>query len=70
MTIGFIHSVLRSGSIGRPRLEITLQQIAYLLNPYFSCPTLSDILGVSLSTVRRRMTEYGLSISALYKLIR
>ena len=29
-------------------------------------PTLSDFLGVSLSTVRRHMNEYGLSISALY----
>ena len=63
---GFTPSVLGSGSRGRPKLEITQQQLEYLLNLGFSCPRLSDILGVSLSTVRRRMNECGLSISALY----
>ena len=65
MAGGFTPSVLRSGSRGSPKLEIT-QQLEYLLNLGFSCPTLSNILGVGLNTVLRRMNEYGLSIPALY----
>ncbi len=60
----FTPSVLRSGSRGRPKFEITQQQLEYLLN--FSCREVSDNLGVSLRTIRRRMTEYGLSVSSLY----
>ncbi len=62
----FTFSVLRSGSRGRPKFEITQQQLEYLLNLGFSCREVSDNLGVSLRTIRRRMTEDGLSVSSLY----
>ena len=51
---------------GRPRLEIKQQQLEYLLQLGFSCPKIAGVLGVSLSTIRRRMSEFGLSITSLY----
>ena len=49
---------------GRPRLDIRREQLEYLL--HFTCPKIAEIIGVSLSTVRRRMTDYGLCVRALY----
>ena len=51
---------------GRPKLAINKEQLEYLLNLGFSCPRIAAVIGVSLSTVRRRMTEYGMSVTALY----
>ena len=51
---------------GRPRLEIKQQQLEYLLQLGFSCPKIAGVLGVSLSTIRRRMSEFGLSVTSLY----
>ena len=56
-------------SRGRPRLEIPINQLQYLLELGFSCPQIASVLGVSLSTVRRRMDEGNLSISSLYSTI-
>ena len=56
-------------SRGRPRLEIPFNQLQYLLELGFSCPQIASVLGVSLSTVRRRMDEGNLSISSLYSTI-
>ena len=54
---------------GRPRLDISEQQLLHLLTLKFGCPTIAVLLGVSLRTVRRRMSEYGLSVTALYSQI-
>ena len=51
---------------GRPKFDISQEQLQHLLQLHFSCPKIPYLLGVSLSTVRRRMKEYGLSVSALY----
>ena len=51
---------------GRPRLDVRKEQLEYLLDMGFSGPQIATTIGVSLSTVRRRMAEYGLSVSALY----
>ena len=55
--------------VGRPKLNITHEQLEHLLAVGFSGPNVTDVLGVSLSTVRRRMSEYGLSVRALYSVI-
>ena len=55
----------REGS-GRPRFCIPRHQLAYLLEKRFTVPQISHMLQVSIRTVRRRMTEYGLSVRALY----
>lgn len=59
----------RSRGRGRPKLEIRRDQLEYLLNIGFSCPKIAAIIGVSLSTIRRRMTEYDLSVTGLYSTI-
>jgi hypothetical protein len=51
---------------GRPRIMISEEQLEYLLGIGFSCPKIAEILGISLSTVRRRMSECGLSVASLY----
>ena len=51
---------------GRPKLNITCEQLEYLLSMNFMNFTCSDMIGVSLRTVRRRMSDYGLSVKSLY----
>ena len=58
--------LIATGSSGRPRLDVRKEQLEYLLDMGFTGPQIATTIGVSLSTVRRRMTEYGLSIKALY----
>ena len=57
---GYVPQVSSGNIRGRPRLNVTKEQIEYLLHLGFSCPKLADVIGVSLSTIRRRMEEYGL----------
>ena len=51
---------------GRPLFNIPRNQLAFLLEKHFTVPHIAAILGVSVRTVRRRMTEYDLSVHALY----
>ena len=51
---------------GRPRYNISQQQLEHLLNLNFDCPTIASMFGVSLRTIRRRMTEYHLSVKSRY----
>ena len=51
---------------GRPKIINTSQQLIQLLSLGFTCPAIAEMTGVSLSTIRRRMSEYGLSVVALY----
>lgn len=57
---------IRDGQIGRPKFCISCDQLSMLLEHQFSVPQISELLGVSVSTVRRRMAEYNLSVSATY----
>lgn len=66
---GYVPVVFHENSRGRPRLEVKQEQLEYLLHLGFKCPKIAEVLGVSLSTVRRRMSEFGLSVSALYSQI-
>ena len=54
------------GCVGQPRFDIPQQQLATLVESGFTGPQMANIIGVSLSTVRRRMAQFGLSISAEY----
>ena len=62
---GYAPTVFHENVRGRPRLEITQEQLEHLLHLGFKCPKIADVLGVSLSTVRRRMSEFGLSVTTL-----
>ena len=57
---------MHDGQIGRPKFCISCEQLSMLLEHQFSVPQISELLGVSVSTVRRRMAEYNLSITATY----
>lgn len=45
---------------------MTATQLQYLLEVGFTCPQIASVLGVSLSTVRRRMDDYNLTVSSQY----
>ena len=58
-----------SGCIGRPRYDIPRSQLEYLLQNRFTVPQISSLLNVSVTTVRRRMEEYDLSVRNFYAII-
>ena len=64
--IGYTPSTVSGNCTGRPKLDIKREQLEYLLNMGFKCPKIAEVMGVSLSTIRRRMSEFGLSVTALY----
>jgi len=65
---GYTPQLLMENRRGRPRLDIKQEQLEYLLCLEFNCPKIAEVLGVSLSTIRR-MSEFGLSVTALYSSI-
>ena len=52
--------------LGRPRIPIGCDTLESLIESNFTTPQIAYMLGVSLSTVRRRMDLYGLSVQAMY----
>ena len=63
---GYVTSVLQEKRRGHPRLDVGQGLLKYLLHLEFSCLQIADVLGVSLSTIRRRMNEFGFSVTTLY----
>ena len=59
-------NLIANGKQGQPYHDVHKEQIEYLLQGQFSCPEIAMIVGASLSTIRRRMTFYGLSVRSLY----
>ena len=59
-------NAIYTGRVGRPRFDVPQYQLAALLESGFTGPQISNIVGVSLSTIRRRMVQFGLSITAQY----
>ena len=50
-----------SGGPGRPRMEISREQLEYLVENDIPIPDIAQVLGVSVSTVKRRLREFGIS---------
>ena len=48
---------------------ISPNQLSFLIENGFSVPQMADMIGVSVRTVQRRMSEFGLSIRAQYSAI-
>ena len=48
--------------VGRPKFSISIgrERLTMLVEHRFSVPQIAEMFGVSVSTIRRRMTEYGL----------
>ena len=70
-SIGCVTSTVPSSNehsihVGRPKFNITREQIQHLLELHFSCPKIACLFGVSLRTIIRRMAEYELSVSNFY----
>ena len=53
---------------GRPLVPFLTphNQLAFLLEKRFTLPQIAGILGVSVRTIKRRMSKYGLSVHSLY----
>ena len=62
-------SLLYDGSVGRPRYDIPVSTLELLIESRFTVTSIAGVLHVSIRTVRRRMSEYGLSIRATYSSI-
>ena len=60
---------LLDGSVGRPRYNISYHLLETLIALYLSVPQIAQIVGVSVSTIRRRMNDYNLSIRSTYSTI-
>ena len=58
----FTMNVVHSGRAGRPYFDISQELLNYFLNYQFSVPDIARALGVSPSTIFRRMNKYGLAI--------
>ena len=50
------------GCVGRPRLEITAEQLEYLFGYDLTFRDVAEALGVSESTVKRRARKHGISV--------
>ena len=61
--------MLRSGHAGRPKFDIPREQMSALVESGFTGPQIADLLQVSLSTIRRRMAQYGLYVSSVYAIL-
>ncbi len=46
---------VRSGGVGRPRRDISVDQLNFLLSLNFTARQVGDILGVSYSTINNRL---------------
>ena len=52
-----------SGSVGRPKFNIPPEQLEYMVGYNISAPDIARA-GVSKSTIKRRLQEYGISIKS------
>ena len=53
-------SVVRSGLRGRPRFNVTVDQLAYLISLSFSWVQIAQMLGISRMTLYRRRVEFNM----------
>ena len=66
---GYHPSISFTGTRGRPKVQITEDMLSYFFSHGFSASTTAMLLHVSLSTIRRRMNEYGVRIRDAYSSI-
>ena len=59
-------NVPKEGGFGRPKVNIGKEQLNYLLSLSFPATEIARLFGVSGRTIYRRMSEFGLSVSAQY----
>ena len=57
------------GDRGRPRYLIPREQLEFLLERCFSVVNIASLLGVSVRTIERRLSEFGLSVRSTYSCV-
>ena len=57
------------GDRGRPRYLIPREQLEFLLERYFSLVDIASLLGVSIRTIEKRLSEFGLSVRSTYSCV-
>ena len=65
-TLDYVPPVSENGCIGRPKFSSPREQLEVLIENHFTVPQMASMLGVSVSTVRRRMSEFNLTIRSYY----
>ena len=63
---GYRAGKIYSGYRGRPSFDISKERLELFLDYNFSIRKISEMLGASISTINRRLSIYGLSISQTY----
>ena len=63
------HAFTGHGLVGRPSFAVYPEQLLFLIEIGFSVPQMADMIGVSVRTIRRRMSDFGLAIRAQYSAI-
>ena len=58
-----------SGGRGRPKIEIPRNTLDYVIGNHFSVHRAAQLLQTSVSTVKRRMHDFGISIRSTYSII-
>lgn len=66
VSCGYVSPLIRTGNKGRPSFNITKVQLEFYLSYNFSIPKISKMICVSVSTIKRRMHEFGLSSQQSY----
>ena len=66
---GYHPTIVFNGARGRPKILVTEGMLNYFFSHGFSASTTAMLLQVSLSTVRRRMDEYGIRVRDGYSSI-
>ena len=67
--VAFQAEVAATGEQGRPRFIIAKDQLEFLLDLGFKSGEIASLLGVSESTVKRRIREYGIFVRQRYSTI-
>ena len=57
------------GGRGRPKFDVSRDQIEFLLERGFSVPDVAQILGISVRTTERRLHEFGISSTQFFTVI-
>ena len=55
-----------TGTRGRPKFNITKEQLQFLLERGFSVPDIAQIISVSVSTIERRLREFRIPARSFY----
>ena len=58
--------LLYTGMVGRPQFIIPIEQLKFLIDSQFTVPQMANIIGVSVRTIHRRLSDYGISVRDKY----